>query len=66
MQKVNFFLGALYIIWSQYIFFEKNVGKKLNIFRKGGMGGYPFAENSAEMIYLIFKPFPKQVSKEVS
>ena len=33
--------------------------KKLIIFREGGMGGFPFAENSAKIIYLIFEPFPQ-------
>ena len=33
-------------------------GKKLTIFREGGVGGTPFAENSAKIIHLIFEPFP--------
>ena len=37
--------------------FEKNVGKENNYFSQGGR--YPFAENSAEIINLIFYPFPK-------
>ena len=35
----------------------QNIGEKLIIFRKGG-GGYPFTENSAKIINLIFEPFP--------
>ena len=48
----------MYIILSQQKNFEKNVGKKLIIFREGG-GGYPLAENSVKIINLIFEPFPK-------
>ena len=33
------------------------------IFREGGE--YPFAENSAKIIYLIFEPFPKDVFKKL-
>ena len=36
---------------------------KLKLFSaKGGEGGYPFAENSAKIINLIFEPFPNQLS----
>ena len=28
------------------------------IFREGGVGGTPFAENSEKIITLIFEPFP--------
>ena len=41
--------------------FEKNVGKKSIIFHKGGVR-YPFAENIAKIINLIFEPFPKRVN----
>ena len=38
---------------------KKNVAEKLIIFREGGGGGgYPFAENSAKIINLIFATFP--------
>ena len=48
----------MYIILSQYNFF----GKKLIIFRKGGVGGGTlFTENSAKLINLIFEPFPYPV-----
>ena len=42
----------------------RNVAEKLIIFREGGGGGggYPFAENSAKIINLIFEPFPKKHS----
>ena len=36
----------------------KIFGKNFIIFREGGMGGTPFAENSAKIINLIFEPFP--------
>ena len=39
---------------------KKNVAEKLIIFREGGGGGYPFAENSAKMINLIFATFPNK------
>ena len=49
----------MYIISGNKKNFEKNVGKHLIILRKGGMGGgYPFTENSARIINLIFEPFP--------
>ena len=35
---------------------NKNVRKKIIIFQEGG--GYPFKENSAKIICLIFDPFP--------
>ena len=37
---------------------NKFLEKKLIIFREGGVGGYPFAENSTKIINLIFEPFP--------
>ena len=37
----------------------QNLGKKFIIFREGGVGVTPFAENSAKIISLIFEPFPK-------
>ena len=38
----------------------RNIVEILIIFREGGRGGgYPFAENSAKIINLIFEPFPK-------
>ena len=36
----------------------KVVGKKLISFCERGMGGTPFAENSAKIINLIFEPVP--------
>ena len=36
---------------------KKILEKKIIIFREGGVGT-PFAENSAEIINLIFEPFP--------
>ena len=44
----------MYIILSQYKIF----GKKIIFFCEGGVGGTPFAENSAKIIILIFEPFP--------
>ena len=45
----------------------QNVGGKLIIFREGwrGGGGYPFAENSAKIINLIFEPFPYQYTEKL-
>ena len=37
-----------------YIINKKNLDKKLIIFREGGGGGTPIAENSAKIINLIF------------
>ena len=37
--------------------YQKNVGKKLIIFREGG-GGTPLAENFAKIINFFFDPFP--------
>ena len=32
--------------------------ENINYFPRMGEGGYPFAENSAKIINLIFEPFP--------
>ena len=41
---------------------KKNVAEKLIIFREGGRGGYPFAENSSKIINLIFATFPYRLA----
>ena len=45
--------------------FLKKCWKKLIIFHEGGVGGTPFAENSAKIINLIFEPFPNRVKISV-